>query len=140
GFLGRHVCAAFADAGREVLTVNRRPPQPGFPHRSLSLDLATAPADLLADVVEALRPSVVVNAAGGAWSTAESEMISGNVVVTERILQAIELASHPTRLIQLGSVLEYGPVPSGESVGERTEARPQSTYGRMKLVATQAVL
>jgi len=140
GFLGRHVCAAFADAGREVLAVNRRPPRPGFPHRSLSLDVSTAPADLLVDVVRALRPGVVVNAAGGAWTTAESEMISGNIVVTERIVQAITLASHPVRLIQLGSVLEYGPVPYGESVGERTGARPQSAYGRTKLAATQAVL
>lgn len=44
------------------------------------------------------------------------------------------------RLIQLGTVYEYGVIPYGTSATEDTPARPVSPYGRTKLRATTAAL
>jgi dTDP-6-deoxy-L-talose 4-dehydrogenase [NAD(P)+] len=139
GFVGRHVCAAFAALGREVVVVGRRP-APNLDHRQLTLDLSRAPAPELARLFDSLAPTVVVNAVGGVWEVDDAQMAASNTTATERLLAALAEAATRPRLVQLGSVLEYGPVPTGERVGERTPTRPESTYGRTKLAATTAVL
>ncbi|WP_198348195.1 NAD-dependent epimerase/dehydratase family protein [Plantactinospora sp. KBS50] len=66
GFLGRHACAALAAAGDEVIAVSRRPAR--LPDaRSIALDLATTDQATLTGMLTAMRPRVVINAAGAVW-------------------------------------------------------------------------
>ncbi|SBT42822.1 NAD-dependent epimerase/dehydratase family protein [Micromonospora auratinigra] len=139
GYVGRHVCAAFAALGREVLVVGRRPAT-GLDHPQLTLDLSAAPVGELVRLLDTHHPTVVVNAVGGVWEVDDAQMTASNTTATHRLLEALSGAATRPRLVQLGSVLEYGSVPAGERVGERTPTRPESTYGRTKLAATTAVL
>jgi nucleoside-diphosphate-sugar epimerase len=142
GFIGRHVVQAFQQAGWDVAVAARRPgpvaAQAGA--RSLAVDLsAIAPAELARRLTAEL-PDVVVNAAGGVWNATEQDMIASNVHATERLLEALGRCPIGPRLVQLGTVMEYGPTEVGVSVSENSPPSPLGAYGRTKLAATQAVL
>ncbi|MER6912315.1 NAD-dependent epimerase/dehydratase family protein [Streptomyces sp. NPDC000594] len=140
GYVGRHVCAAFAALGHEVVRVGRRPPERPMPYRQLTLDLAGTDPEALAEALDAERPDTVVNCVGSIWGRTDDQMWSATAVPTLRLLDALaRLATRP-RLVHLGSVLEYGPVPPGTSVGADTTPRPDTAYGRSKLAASDAVL
>ncbi|GAA4227725.1 NAD(P)-dependent oxidoreductase [Actinomadura meridiana] len=130
GFLGRHIHAAFAARGARVHPVSRTAP--------LCLDLLTTPPDELANLVEQTGADVVVNAAGRAWRSNEKEMAAGNAELVERLIAA--LSGNPIRLVQLGSVHEYGAGAQDAATSEDHEPAPVTPYGRTKLQATQAVL
>jgi nucleoside-diphosphate-sugar epimerase len=132
GFVGRHVCAALAAEGVPVMGVSRRE-VPGV--HVVRADL-TGPA--LPAVLGDLRPAAVVNVAGAVWRAGEAAMQELNVRLVERLLVFLE--SHPARLVHLGSVHEYGAVPTGQAITESAEPRPISPYGRTKLAATRMVL
>lgn len=140
GWTGRHVCASFADAGYDVLAVARQPAKHPTWHRFQPLDLSGTPVDALAELLAAERPAAVVNAAGQLWGASEQQMHDSFVVVTERVLGALARLPFRPRLVQLGTVMEYGPTPEGPPVTEQTPARPGGPYGRLKLAATEAVL
>ncbi|MGC5010640.1 NAD-dependent epimerase/dehydratase family protein [Streptosporangium sp. DT93] len=143
GFIGRHITTAMAREGYSVLVVARAPAAghhrvPG--HRRVSADLATTPPARLASLLSTVRPAVVVNAIGGVWGVTEREMESANHAVTTRLVAALSLLNPSPRLVQLGSVLEYGPVEVGVPVGTDVPTRPVTAYGRTKLAATRAVV
>ncbi|MFJ5974387.1 NAD-dependent epimerase/dehydratase family protein [Streptomyces sp. NPDC093060] len=140
GYVGQHVCAAFAAHGHEVVVVGRRPPAGPMPHRTLLLDLAETPPAALARELDALRPWVVVNAVGSIWGRSEAEMWSATATPTLRLLDALAHMTTAPRLVHLGSVLEFGSVPAGTRVSAAVPARPDTAYGRGKLAATEAVL
>ncbi|MFG2212854.1 NAD-dependent epimerase/dehydratase family protein [Streptomyces sp. NPDC048638] len=140
GYVGRHVCAAFAARGRDVVVVGRRPPEESMPYRCLTLDLAGTDPQALAAALDAERPVTVVNSVGSIWGRSDAQMWSATAVPTLRLLDAMALMSARPRLVHLGSVLEYGPVPPGTSVGADAETRPDTAYGRSKLAASEAVL
>ncbi|MEV4636630.1 NAD-dependent epimerase/dehydratase [Actinoplanes sp. NPDC049548] len=141
GFIGRHICAAFAAQGRDVLVVSRRAPGgAGSPYRHRSLDIGAVSAGELARILDGEAADIVVNATGGVWEVSETEMAHSNTTATEHLVAALAATRTRPRLVQLGSVLEYGPVPPGRLVGEHTPARPDSPYGRTKLAATTTVL
>lgn len=140
GWTGRHVCASFAQAGYNVLAIARQPAKRPTWHRFQPLDLAETPVDALAALLAAERPAVVVNAVGRLWGASEQEMHTSFVVVTRRLLEAVARQRSRPRLIQLGTVMEYGPTPQGPLVTEQTPARPGGPYGRLKLEASLAVL
>lgn len=130
GFLGRHICAAFRTAGWQVLGVARSGPEP--------VDLLrTAPQALTALFDGA---DVVVNAAGRAWRADAQEMTLGNVRLVRTVLDALHPLRRRPRLVQLGSVHEYGAGVPGTATAESRPALPVTPYGRTKLEATQAVL
>jgi nucleoside-diphosphate-sugar epimerase len=60
----------------------------------------------------------------------------------ERLIGALRLlpAARRPRLVQLGTVHEYGPVPQGTPVTELTPPAPVTEYARAKLAASRAVL
>jgi nucleoside-diphosphate-sugar epimerase len=140
GFLGRHVCAAFAAAGHDVLTVARRPASslPGV--RSLALDLCAVSPPELAGILEAERAAVVVNATGGVWGVTAAQMMRLNVTLVEDLVTAVAGMPCGPRVVHLGSVHEYGMVAGGQAINERTPARPVSPYGTTKLMGTRVVL
>ena len=61
-----------------------------------------------------------------------------NVGGTENVARAA-IAEHVRRLVFLSTIAVYGPS-SGQLIDENTTPRPDTTYGRTKLAAEQAVL
>ncbi|MDT0566726.1 NAD(P)-dependent oxidoreductase [Streptomyces sp. DSM 3412] len=140
GFVGRRVCADFRATGWEVTAVARRAPAEPDGTRFLPLDLTETPAGALADLLDAQRPDVVVNATGSIWSRDDAAMERICTLPTLRLLKAADSMSRRPRLVHLGSVLEYGPIPPGATVGARWAPEPTSAYGKAKLAASRAVL
>ncbi|HEY8533058.1 MAG TPA: NAD(P)-dependent oxidoreductase [Micromonospora sp.] len=139
GFIGTQVRAVFAERGWRVTAVSRRPAR-GDDCRWLRMDVANTAVDELVRVLLAERPEVVVNAAGAVWNVTEQQLAESNVRLVRRLVRALAHLPWRPRLIHLGSVHEYGPVPPGESIGRDTPTHPISSYGRSKLRASEIVL
>lgn len=141
GFIGRHVSAAFRAAGHDLVVVARNPARDESGLRFVPLDLSQLGAvPELADLFGAERPDVVVNAAGAVWAPTEQELRESNVELVRHLIAALSALPKPPRLIHLGSVNEYAPMPPGEAVGEDAPLRPPTSYGKSKLTASTAVL
>nr|ADE34492.1 SsfS5 [Streptomyces sp. SF2575] len=135
GYVGRHVCEAFAGLGHDVLAVGRDPTKaaPGVPFAALG-----QPEELY-DLLPAAGPQVVVNAAGGVWEVSDEEMVGANVSLVEHLLAATGRLGDRPRLVHLGSAHEYGATPHGAGTSESVPTRPLTAYGRAKLRATRLV-
>ncbi|MGW9175585.1 NAD-dependent epimerase/dehydratase family protein [Streptomyces decoyicus] len=136
GCMGRHICAAFSAEGSEVVAIARRYAPQVAAHRFLSLDVAGSASGELARVLAHEEVDVVVNATLG-WG---EELHYTNVQLVERLLDALAMLQAPPRLVHLGTIHEYGPVPSGTSVHEGTEPAPENPYAKAKLTASRMVL
>ncbi|MCU7824278.1 NAD-dependent epimerase/dehydratase family protein [Kitasatospora sp. DSM 101779] len=140
GFIGRAVTARFQALGSEVLTLARKPSATPVAGRFVPFDLTSAPASELAALLERERTDVVVNAAGGMWGLDDEQMHTANVVLVDRLVEAIGSTAAPARLVHLGTVHEYGLVPVGVSQHEDDVPAPVMAYGRLKLEATERVV
>ncbi|MEV8038700.1 NAD(P)-dependent oxidoreductase [Streptomyces sp. NPDC086182] len=146
GFLGRRIGAACAADGARVHLVSRSAPTVPAPAvgpgvSSIGLDLVTASPREIADVLAEAGADVVVNAAGRAWQADEAQMAAGNAELVERVVTALAaLPGPPVRLVQLGTVHEYGAGAPDAATGEEHEPAPVTPYGRTKLQGTRAVL
>ncbi|EEP73326.1 NDP-hexose 4-ketoreductase [Micromonospora sp. ATCC 39149] len=140
GFVGRHVSAALAARGDDVLVLARRVPSAGLPYRARALDVATLEPAALAAVFDAEQPDAVVNATGGKWNLTDAELPSSCTIPTWSVTAALERTRCRPRLVHLGSVLERVQEPPGAPAGATVPTQPESMYGRAKLAATQAVL
>ncbi|MCK2221090.1 NAD(P)-dependent oxidoreductase [Actinomadura sp. ATCC 31491] len=139
GFIGGHLCTAFAQAGDDVLAVASGPvTAPPVPLLALDL-LELAVPDLTALLITE-RATAVVNATGAVWGATDEDMTAVHAVLVERLVAAAADVPWRPRLIQLGSMYEYGPVPQGRPVDEATDTRPVSWYGSTKLRGSRAVL
>jgi nucleoside-diphosphate-sugar epimerase len=137
GFLGRALGTALTDQGHEVLAVARHAPADPVAGALRLLDLSTASA---AEIAERLSPvDAIVNAAGGMWGLTEEQMVAANTLLVDRVIEATRLMPGRPRLVQIGSVHEYGLVPIGESMSEDGPANPVMHYGALKLACTEAV-
>ncbi|WP_433859691.1 NAD-dependent epimerase/dehydratase family protein [Streptomyces kronopolitis] len=136
GCVGRHLCAAFAAEGGEVVAIARRYVPQVAAHRFLALDVAGTPSEELARVLSRENVDVVVNATLG-WG---EELHYTNVQLVERLIGALVRLPDPPRLVHLGTIHEYGPVPFGTSMDEETEPAPENPYPKAKLVASRKVL
>ncbi|MEI5099092.1 NAD(P)-dependent oxidoreductase [Streptomyces sp. PmtG] len=134
GFVGGHVCRAFAAAGWRVAGVARTAPTAPTAHEIHGLDLVRAEPAHIAHLVRHLRADAVVNAAGAVWGATEDDMERCNADLVRRVV-----AARPPRLIHLGSVHEYGPVPR-TGITESTPTAPLTPYGRSKLAGARALL
>ncbi|MEU0336014.1 NAD(P)-dependent oxidoreductase [Streptomyces sp. NPDC006193] len=140
GYIGRHVCAAFAAHGHHVSAVARqlRPLPAGC--RLTTMDLASASTEAIGRLFAQQRPDWVVNATGMVWGMDEQAMLATNTRLTERIVQVLGTAPSSPRLVQFGSTREYAPAAPGTSLDEDAPLGPIDAYGRSKLAATRAVL
>lgn len=133
GFLGRHIGAALRGAGRRVVSVSRT--------EGAGIDLTADDGQRrFAELLAAERATLVVNAAGQVWRTTEEDMVRGNAELVERLVAAVLAVPAPPRLVQLGSVHEYGPGTPGTKAPEDRPPAPVTPYGRTKLRATETVL
>ena len=81
----------------------------------------------------------MINAAGGMWGLTEAQMVEANVTLVE-LLDAVRALPDPVRVIQLGSVHEYGLAPVGTSMTEDYAPEPVMPYGKLKLECANLVL
>jgi nucleoside-diphosphate-sugar epimerase len=139
GFIGRWICRAFLAAGWQVFCVSRRRaelPGVGF----LEVDLCAADADELRALFAELRPAAVVNATGAVWGGAPELLEVSNVDVVRRLVAAVAGLRPRPRLIQLGTVHEYGPMPSGCRITEQTPVQPVGAYAVTKARGSEVLL
>ena len=134
GFVGGHVCGAFERAGWRVAGVARTRPVTATAYEIHELDLVRAEPARIAQLIRDHRADVVVNAAGAVWGVSADEMDLCNRDLVQRLV-----AAGPPRLIQLGSVHEYGPAPR-TGITESTPTAPVTPYGRSKLAGARALL
>ncbi|MFC5926676.1 NAD-dependent epimerase/dehydratase family protein [Micromonospora vulcania] len=139
GFLGRPICHALADQGHDVVALARNVREVGSGVVVRALDLADADVDEITAVLRDLDPDVVVNAAGGMWGLTDAQMVAVNVTLVERLIEAVARLPRGVRVIQLGSVHEYGLVPVDTSMSEELTPAPVMPYGEFKLRCTRAV-
>jgi nucleoside-diphosphate-sugar epimerase len=139
GFLGSAISRYLAERGHEVVAVARRVPERDAPDHIRTLDLTEAAPPLIADLLQEERVDGIVNAAGGMWGLTDEQMVTANTTLVERLIDAVGRLEHRPRLVQIGSVHEYGVVPIGTDIGEDTPPRPVMRYGELKLRCTEAV-
>ncbi|MFI7012195.1 NAD-dependent epimerase/dehydratase family protein [Streptomyces sp. NPDC050145] len=138
GCMGRHVCAALEARGTEVTAVARRPAPHTDAHHFLALDATACPPERLAEILADQKADTVVNATLG-WGEEQHRV---NVDLVKTLTGALRLlpAAHRPRLIQLGTVHEYGPMPYGTMADEQLHPAPLTDYARTKLAASRHVL
>jgi nucleoside-diphosphate-sugar epimerase len=140
GFVGRPLCHALANLGYEVMVVVRRPSVVESATRVATLDLSVAQVGEIAEVLRQEDIDVVVNAAGGMWGLTDQQMVAANLTLVQKVIGAAAALPRRPRLVQLGSVHEYGLVPIGTSMDEDTPAKPVNAYAELKLACTEAVV
>ncbi|MEE1802281.1 NAD(P)-dependent oxidoreductase [Streptomyces sp. JV176] len=138
GFMGRTICTALTTRGYDVLAVAREPAEPTPGARFLALDVTSA---TVGDIAEAVGPAgLVVNAAGDVGADDEDRMTAEHVLLVDRLVRAVSTLRRRPRLLQLGTVHEYGPVPEGTAIAEDHPTAPGGVYARTKLAGSRIVL
>ncbi|MES4905943.1 MULTISPECIES: NAD(P)-dependent oxidoreductase [unclassified Streptomyces] len=140
GSLGRRISEVFEAEGARVLTVSRSAAGRPSGGRHICLDLTGTPPARLAAVLAGAGADIVVNAAGLAWGGGEEELAAANAGLVRHLVEAVAALAHRPRLVQLGTVHEYGPVAPGTAITEGLPPAPVSAYGRTKLLGAEAVL
>ncbi|ADI09990.1 NAD-dependent epimerase/dehydratase [Streptomyces bingchenggensis BCW-1] len=140
GSLGRHISEVFEAEGARVLTVSRAAAGRLSDGRHICLDLTGTSPARLAGVLAGAGADIVVNAAGLAWGGGEEELGAANAGLVRGLVEAVSGLAHRPRVIQLGTVHEYGPVAPGMAITEGLPPAPVSVYGRTKLLGAEAML
>lgn len=139
GCVGRHTCTAFADAGYEVVAVARHYTPDMAETRFHAMDIAGLSPAAIADFLHGERIEVVVNAAG-TWSQNETDMQRAHVTLVERLTAGVAAAPNRPRLVHIGTIHEYGPVPHGTAINELASPDPRTDYARTKLAGSSLIL
>ncbi|MBB4944038.1 nucleoside-diphosphate-sugar epimerase [Streptosporangium album] len=139
GCVGRQVCAALTRDGHDVLAIARNHAPHVSSHPFLSMDVAATAEQKIAEVFDAHGVDAIVNATGG-WAREEAEMAYAHVHLVERLVEAAGSMARRPRLVHIGTIHEYGPVPAGVLIDESVDPRPVTPYARTKLAGSQAVL
>lgn len=140
GFVGGHLVASLVARGDTVLALARRPethaaltalgatPVSGTLENDRSLTLALAGVE------------IVYHVAGLTSARDEAEFFAVNEGGTRRLISAVrEAAPGLHRFVYVSSQAALGPSPRGVPLGEDTECRPITGYGRSKLAGELAV-
>lgn len=139
GGIGRQVGAAFSRAGHKVLGVARQHAPHAAGHPFVALDVAAADPPEIAGLLTEWNADVVVNATGG-WAVTEEAMRYAHVRLVRRMLAAVATLPSRPRVVHIGSIHEYGPVPAGTGIDETWPPDPGTPYARTKLAGSRSVL
>lgn len=137
GGVGRQAWAAFRRRGHDVLPVARGTGR-GLPG-VICVDVAEADPRELGALLADRNVRVVVNAIGG-WVSTEEEMRLAHVHLVDNLLRAVTELPWRPRIVQIGSIHEYGPVSVGTAVHEGVVPTPETAYARTKHAGAAAVL
>ncbi|MED7951752.1 MULTISPECIES: NAD(P)-dependent oxidoreductase [unclassified Streptomyces] len=140
GFIGRVLGARLLEQGVEVVSLARKAPAVPAPGRFVAFDISSDAAADLTALLDRERIDTVVNAAGGMWGLNDEQMYQANVVLVDRLIEAVSAMASPARLVHLGTVHEYGMAPVGTGQRESDPAAPVMEYGKLKLAATEALV
>jgi nucleoside-diphosphate-sugar epimerase len=136
GFIGSHLLAKLASAGRPVRCLLRRKAAAS----SLPAGVEPAFGDLASGqgVAEAVRGAgTIFHLAGVTKALHPADYYVGNVRATHTLLRALE--GRPVRLLHVSSLAAIGPSPDGRPVEEDTEPHPLTRYGKSKLEGERIV-
>ncbi|MFC7931274.1 NAD-dependent epimerase/dehydratase family protein [Streptomyces cinereoruber] len=139
GSVGRTVCAQLLRTGHRVLAVARRPAPHTRAHAFVPLDVAAAEPGRLAALLDAHAVTAVVNATGG-WGTTAEKMRSAHVDLPRRLAAGCAATGRRLRVVQMGSIHEYGPVEDGVLIGEDHVPGPLTPYGATKRAGSEHLL
>jgi nucleoside-diphosphate-sugar epimerase len=141
GFVGRHVGAAFADAGLRVRALTRSAERARHLHE-LGFELVHGSLDDDDVIRRACRDvDVVVHMAALTHARTEEEYRRVNVVGTQRLLDAALDADSVRRFVFLSSLAAAGPCSSdGRGITAADAPAPLTAYGRSKLEAERVCM
>ncbi|MEU6919069.1 NAD-dependent epimerase/dehydratase family protein [Streptomyces olindensis] len=139
GCVGRSVCDELSRTGHRVLAVARHPAPHTRPHAFVPLDVAGTAPRRLAGLLDRYGVTAVVNATGG-WGTTVEEMRRAHIDLLERLVDGCAATSRRLRVVQLGSIHEYGPVPDGVLIDEHRAPGPLTPYGLTKRTGSEHLL
>lgn len=139
GCVGRSVCDELLRTGHRVLAVARNPVPHTRAHAFVPLDVAAAAPDRLAALLDQHGADAVINASGG-WGTTVEEMRRAHIDLMERLVEGCAASSRRVRIVQMGSIHEYGPVPDGVLIDEHREPGPLTPYGLTKRTGSEHLL
>ncbi|MEU0202717.1 MULTISPECIES: NAD(P)-dependent oxidoreductase [unclassified Streptomyces] len=139
GCVGRSVCDELLRTGHRVLAVARHPAPHTRPHAFVPLDVAGTAPERLAALLDRHGVTAVINATGG-WGTTVEEMRRAHIDLLERLVDGCAATSRRLRIVQLGSIHEYGPVPDGVLIDEHREPGPLTPYGLTKRTGSEHLL
>ncbi|WP_042164039.1 NAD(P)-dependent oxidoreductase [Streptomyces sp. NBRC 110035] len=139
GSVGRAVCAELLRTGHRVLAVARRPAPHTRAHAFVPLDVVAAAPGRLAALLDGHGVAAVVNATGG-WGTTAETMRSAHVDLPERLAAGCAATGRRLRVVQLGSIHEYGPVEDGVLIGEDRAPGALTSYGATKRAGSEHLL
>lgn len=139
GFLGRSLAQHVVETrGAELVLHYRSEDDPGTCGHDVethALDLLTCPAGAIADMIDHVRPDVVVNCAGLTVGQPD-ELRAANVDLVARLIDELD-GRRDLHLVHFGSAAEYGIQPYRGPVLETTRPVPRSAYSISKLEATR---
>lgn len=143
GFIGRAFCRAALDAGCGPNLVKhvRRNDQLDTAHEDVEwreLDLVQADLAAYAELIDGVRPDVVVNCVGLTSGTGD-DLHAANVDVVTKLIATLAGRPH-VHLIQIGSAAEYGVQPRGVPVAETALAAPCGVYALSKYESTRRLM
>ncbi len=147
GFLGSHIVAELAGAGRAVLAADLTPAPP--PVRSLWADrdqlidtavLDVEDASALEELLASAPVEAVIHAAAltGASGATAARLHAVNVVGTQHVLAAAA-AARCRRVLLVSSASVYAPAPDGAVLNEAAPKRRTDAYATSKLAAEDRV-
>ncbi|MER6548113.1 NAD(P)-dependent oxidoreductase [Streptomyces sp. NPDC001250] len=139
GCLGRQICATLAQQGHDVVAVARHFGPQIADHRFLARDLGRMTGPEVGAMLTEERADAVVNASG-TWERSAAALDYAHVRVPRLVTEGVAAAAGRPRLVHIGTIHEYGPVPAGTVIDEHHDTRPETPYARAKLTGTRTVL
>lgn len=131
GFIGKHLVAALAAAGAEVVAADRGG------NADVKLDLRDG--DTVREALQTTQPAVVFNLAAIADPRqAEADPLAAydvNVLGQLRVILALRDLAPDARLVAVGSALQYGRDGHERPVREDDPQRPEGVYATTKAAA-----
>jgi nucleoside-diphosphate-sugar epimerase len=139
GFIGARLVPALLERGWAVRTCGRRPRPESLPAAAKYHTVDLAGDDDLAPLLTEVTH--VFHLAGASSSqSSEDEMYRGNVVTTERLVDAASRSETLERLLYMSSTSVYGEeVQLPSPVLEEMEPHPSRAYGKAKWAAEQVL-
>lgn len=139
GFIGRHIHQGLRQDPRvEAIVCLGRQNRPKSDDPFIQHDLIGGSLEELTQIVAQARPDVVINGVGSLVGSL-TYLVSANVMVVAKIIEAMTQAAPAARLVKLGSAGEYGVVAQGVAVNEEAPTRPVSAYGITRLASAGLV-
>ncbi|BFO16812.1 hypothetical protein SHKM778_32000 [Streptomyces sp. KM77-8] len=127
------------EQGHDVVAVARAWAPQVADHRFLARDLGRMTGPQIGALLTEERADAVVNASG-TWNRSLEDLDYAHVTVPRLITEGVAAAGGSPRLVHIGTIHEYGPVPHGTVIDEQHATRPEAPYARAKLTGTRTVL